>query len=188
MSNLTVFNFVTLNGFFAGPDGDIGWAHDNEDNDYAADMLEGGNTLLFGRVTYEMMASFWPTPMATKNMPAVAEGMNRAEKIVFSRTLTKADWKNTRIVKGNIEEEILKLKKTSPKGMTVLGSGSIVTQLAQRGLVDEYQIMVHPVALGAGRPMFEGIQRRIDLKLTGAKALKSGNVLLTYLRAENDKK
>jgi tryptophan-rich sensory protein len=96
MRKLTVFNFVTINGYFKGSKGDISWhRHGAEENEYAAASLKSGNTLLFGRVTYEMMASYWPTPVAIKNDPIVARGMNNADKIVFSRTLKKAEWDNT---------------------------------------------------------------------------------------------
>jgi dihydrofolate reductase len=181
MGRLSVFNFVTLNGFFEGPKGDISWhRHGAEENAYAVDGLKSGSTLLFGRVTYEMMAGYWPTPLAMKNDPVVAEGMNNAEKIVFSRTLKKVEWSNTRLVKDNIAEEVKKLKQEPGKNMTVLGSGSIVTQLAQLGLIDEYQIMVDPVLLGDGTPIFKGIKQTLNLKLTATKTFRSGVILLSY--------
>ncbi len=100
MRKVSVFNFVTLNGYFKGPKGDISWhKYGAEENEYAAKMLKSGNTLLFGRVTYEMMASYWPTPVAIKNDPIVAEGMNNADKIVFSRTLKKVEWNKTKLVR-----------------------------------------------------------------------------------------
>ena len=103
MGKVIAFDFVTLNGYFKGPGGDISWhRHGAEENEYGAEMLRSGNTLLFGRVTYEMMASYWSTPEAIKDDPIVAEGMNKADKIVFSRTLNKADWSNTRLVKDNV--------------------------------------------------------------------------------------
>ena len=182
MRRVTVFNFVTLNGFFEAPQRDISWAHDTADNEFAAETLKSGegNTLLFGRVTYELMASYWPTPGAIKSDPIVAQGMNKANKIVFSRTLKKVGWDNTTVVSDNLEEEIRKMKQMSGKDMTVLGSGSIVTQLAQQGLIDEFQIMVHPVALGDGTPMFKGMKHRLNLKLTTTRSFESGSVLLCY--------
>ena len=181
MRKLTAFNFVTLNGFFEGPNRDISWhKHGAEENEYAAEGLGSESTLLFGRVTYEMMASYWPTPIAMKNDPTVAEGMNNADKIVFARTLKKAEWSNTRLVKDNIVDEIRKLKKLPGKDMTVLGSGSIVTQFAEQGLIDEYAVMVDPVVLGDGTSIFKGIRHKLDLKLTSTRAFKSGVVLLCY--------
>ena len=185
MRKVTGFNFITLNGYFKGPKGDISWhRHGAEENEYAVESLKAGNTLLFGRVTYEMMVSYWPTPVALKNDPIVAEGMNNAEKIVFSRTLKKAEWKNTRLIKDNIVEEIRKMKQLPGKDMTLLGSGSILTQFAEQGLIDEYQIMVDPVILGDGTPILKGLTRTLDLKLTGTRTFKSGVVLLSYQPVE----
>ena len=181
MRKLGMFNFATLNGFFKGPGGDIGWhRHGAEENEYAAEGAGSGSVLLFGRVTYEMMAGYWPTPMAAKNDPAVAAGMNKSEKIVFSRTLKKAEWSNTKIIKGDLVEEVKKLKRGPGNDMTILGSGSIVTQLAEAGLIDSFQIMVDPVALGSGTPVFEGLKGVLSLNLTKTRAFKSGVVLLCY--------
>jgi dihydrofolate reductase len=182
MRKVTVFNFVTLNGYYKGPNGDISWHKDNdpEKNEYADEGLKSGSTLLFGRVTYEMMASFWPTPDAIKFAPVMAEGMNNADKIVFSRTLKKAGWNNTRILKDNIVEEVRKMKQVPGKDMTILGSGSIITQFAEEGLIDEYQFMVDPVVLGDGMPIFKNIRRQLELKLESTRTFKSGVVLLCY--------
>jgi len=181
MRKVIVFNFVTLNGFYKGPKRDISWhRHGVEENEYAVENLKSGNTLLFGRVTYEMMASYWPTPIAIKNDPIVAEGMNNADKIVFSRTLKKAEWNNTRLMKTNMVKEIKKMKQMSGKDMTLLGSGNISTQLANQGLIDEYQIMIDPVVIGNGTPLFKDIKNKLDLKLTRTRTLKSGVVLLCY--------
>jgi dihydrofolate reductase len=131
-----------------------------------------------------MMASYWPTPEAMKNDPVTAEGMNKAEKIVFSKKLKKAEWNNTRIIKDNIVEEIKKMKQEAGKNMTVLGSGTIVNLFAKEGLIDEYQIMVYPVALGDGTPLFKDISRQMDMKLTSTRAFKSGAVLHCYQPTE----
>ena len=185
MSRVTVFNFVTLNGYFEGPKGDTSWhVHGAEESEYAVEMLKSGDTLLFGRVTYEFMASYWPTPDAIKNAPIVADGMNKADKIVFSRTLKKVEWNNTRLVKDNIEEEMKKMKQMPGKNMTLLGSGSIVTQFAEQGLIDEYQIMVDPVVLGDGTPIFKNMKHKLELKLTRTRTFKSGVVLLCYQPVE----
>jgi dihydrofolate reductase len=185
MRKVTVFNFVTLNGYFEGRKRDISWhKHGAEENEYAVEMLKSGNVLLLGRVTYELMASYWPTRHAIKNDPLVAEGMNNADKIVFSRTLKKVEWSNTRLMKDNVEEEIKKMKQMSGKNMTLLGSGSILTQFAEQGLIDEYQIMVDPVVLGDGTSIFKGIKHRLNLKLTTTRTFRNGNVLLCYQPVE----
>ena len=181
MRKLNVFNFITLNGYYKGRNGDLSWhKHGGEEGEYSKEGLAANNILLFGRVTYEMMASYWPTPMAKENDPEVAEGMNKAEKIVFSKTLKKADWSNTKVIKENIIEEIKKLKQESGKNMTILGSGSIVTQFADNGLIDEYEFMLDPVALGDGTPIFKNISHNLELKLTGTRTFKSGVILLSY--------
>jgi dihydrofolate reductase len=181
MRKLLVFNLVTLDGYFEGPNRDISWHNvDAEFNDYAIDMLNSVDTLIFGRVTYELMASYWPTPDAIKNDPIVAAKMNALPKVVFSRTLDKVEWNNTRLVKADIEEEIKKMKKQPGKDMALLGSGSIMSGFAQRGLIDEYRIMVNPIILGDGNPLFKGIKDRLNLKLTTTRAFSNGNVLLYY--------
>lgn len=181
MNKLSVFNFITVNGYYKGAYDDISWhRHGAEENEYSADSLKAGNILLFGRITYDMMAGYWPTPEAIKNDPRVATAMNSAEKIVFSRTMEKAHWNNTRLVRDRMIEEVARLKKTGEKNITVLGSGNVVTQLAEHGLIDEYQLMIDPVALGDGTPMFKNISRKLNFKLKSTRAFNSGVVLLIY--------
>ncbi len=184
MRKLVVFNQVTLDGYFAGMNGDISWAYkDNKDaewNAFVAGNASGGGQLLFGRITYELMASYWPTPHAIENDPVVAERMNNLPKVVFSRTLDKASWKNTKLVKGSLAAEVRKMKKAPGEGMAILGSGSIASQLAQEGLIDEFQIVVNPVVLGKGRTVFDGIKSKLNLKLTKTRTFGNGNVLLCY--------
>ena len=187
MRKLFVFNLVTLDGYFEGPNREIDWHNVDADfNDYAIDMLNSVDTLVFGRVTYELMASYWPTPDAIKNDPIVAEKMNTLPKIVFSRTLAKAEWHNARPVKANIEEEIKKLKKQPGKDVALLGSGSILSHFARQGLIDEYRIMVNPIVLGNGKPLFRGIKDRLNLELTKVRTFGNGNVLLYYQPVEKE--
>jgi dihydrofolate reductase len=182
MRKLIVFNQVTLDGYFAGVNGDISWAHKNdaEWNAFVAENAKGGGVLLFGRITYELMASYWPTATAIKNDPVVAEGMNNLPKVVFSKTLDKVSWNNTKLVKGDMPAEIREMKKEAGKDMVVLGSGSIVSQLAQEGLIDEYQIVMNPIVLGQGRTMFDGLKKKLTLKRTKTRTFGNGNVLLCY--------
>ena len=181
MSKLTVFNFITLNGFYKDASNDISWhSHGEEEGGFSAEMLQQNNILLFGRITYEMMSSFWPTEMALASMPEVAKGMNAAEKIVFSKTLQKANWNNSTIVTGDIIDKVRALKKNSKKDLTILGSGSIVTQFSDAGLIDTYQIMIDPTAIGKGTPLFHNIKQDLHLTLTKTKVFKSGSVLLCY--------
>jgi dihydrofolate reductase len=182
MQRLVVFNNVTLDGYFTDPNGDLSWAHhqDPEWDAFVRENARGGGTLLLGRVTYEMMVSYWPTPVAMESDPVLAERMNNLPKVVFSRTLDEPAWKNTRVVAGDIAAKVRRMKQEPGEGMTILGSGTIVAQLAQAGLIDEYQLVVHPVVLGEGRTMFEGVGARLPLKLTGTRAFPNGNVLLSY--------
>jgi dihydrofolate reductase len=182
MRRLSVFNNVSLDGYFVDVNGDMSWAH-KQDPEWMAFVQENASTggeLVFGRITYEMMASFWPTPQAIQTMPVVAEGMNQAPKVVFSRTLDKATWNNTKLIKGEIAAEVRKMKNESGPNMVILGSGSIVAKLAQEGLIDEYHVVVHPVVLGKGRTMFDGIKDKLPLKHTKTRTFGNGNVLLVY--------
>lgn len=187
MRRLVVFNNVSLDGYFVDSNGDMSWAHqggeDAEWNAFVSGNARGGGELLFGRKTYELMASFWPTPMAAQMQPVVAERMNSMSKVVFSRTLDKASWSNTKLVKGDLAEEVRKLKQAPGQDMTILGSGSIVAQLAQAGLVDEFQLVVNPIVLGKGRTMFEGIQQKLTLKPTQTRTFGNGKVVLSYVPA-----
>ena len=184
MRRLISFTQVTLDGYFTGRNGDLSWAHegqqDAEWNAFVAGNASGGGQLLFGRITYELMVSYWPTPAALERDRAVAEGMNKLPKVVFSRTLDKVSWNNTRLVKGDLVTVVRTMKHEPGEGMVILGSGSLVSQLAQAGLIDEYQIVVKPVALGEGRTMFKGLKETLTLKLTKTRAFTNGNVLLSY--------
>lgn len=182
MSKLSAFTFITLDGFFKGPDDDISWHnHGEEQTRFSEEMLSLENTLVFGRRTYEMMADFWTTDMAYDMSPVVAAGMNRAEKIVFS-TQPQPDevWENTRFVSGNLSESIRQLKKTEKNNMTILGSGSLVAQLASQNLIDEYQIMIDPVVLGEGTPLFGKLEHPLNLKLAESRTFSDGVILLKY--------
>jgi len=181
MGKLSVFNFASLNGFYKDVNNGIGWhRHEGEEVQFSVDSLSAENILLFGRVTYDMMASFWPTQQAIENLPQVADGLSKAEKIVFSNTLKTAGWGNTRVMNGDIAAKIKALKQTSAKDLTILGSGSILTQFAEAGLIDTYQFMIDPVALGDGGTMFRGIKHTLNLKMISHRTFNTGTVLLTY--------
>jgi dihydrofolate reductase len=184
MRKLGVFNTVSVDGYFTDANGSMSWAHnarpDAEWDAFVSGNASGGGMLLFGRITYDMMASFWPTPMAAKNMPTVAEGMNRMPKAVFSRTIDTASWNNTKVVKGDLATQVRKLKSEPGPDMVILGSGSIVSQLAQEGLIDEYQIVTAPLALGAGRTLFDGVKSALKLSLKKSRSFANGNVVSWY--------
>jgi dihydrofolate reductase len=184
MRRLIVFNHISLDGYFVDKNNDMSWAkadhQDEEWNAFVSENASGGGVLVFGRITYQLMASFWPTPFAIESMPVVAKGMNSMPKVVFSRTLDQASWSNTKLVKGDMAAEIRKMKKEPGEGMVILGSGSIVSQLTQEGLIDEYQVVVNPVVLGQGRTMFDGVKDKLSLKLAKSRTFGNGNVFLCY--------
>ena len=184
MRKVIVSNYVSLDGFIAGPNGEIDWfVWDEEMANYSRELLYSIDTVLFGRVTYELMAGNWPA--ATTEDPIITVGMNNLPKIVFSKTLERADWKNTRLVKEINKEEIFKMKLQHGKDMVIFGSGSIVSTFAQLGLIDEYRIIVNPVVLGTGKPLFKNIRDRIDLKLLKTTTFSNGNVILYYSKSRN---
>jgi dihydrofolate reductase len=183
MRRVLVFNNVSLDGYIADEKGDMSWAHkqDPEWLAFTADNAKGQAEMLFGRVTYQMMAGWWPTPQAIQSMPGVARAMNEAPKVVFSRTLGEASWQNTRLVKGDPAAEVRKMKTETGPGMLVMGSGTIVSQLTDAGLVDEYQLVLHGIALGRGKKMFD-VREKTPLALTKTRVFKNGNVVLWYER------
>lgn len=181
MKKVIWFNMITLDGFFEGPDRELGWHTADEDfNAFAIDQLNSVDTLLFGRVTYALMAAYWPTTTAKNKNQAIAGIMNCTPKIVFSKTLTAADWNNTRIVRGNAIEELARLKKQPGKDMMMFGSAALASSCIQHGLIDEFRIMLNPVVIGQGHPLFKDVHGKFAFKLLTTKAFNSGNVLLCY--------
>jgi len=182
---------MTLDGFSTGPNGEMDWLppFNNEElwRDLHEEMwnnLRTTDTLLLGRVTYQIWEKYWPAaatnPASTMNDKEFSRYAEETQKIVFSNTLEKAEWKNTRLVKENIAEEILKMKQQPGKNMVVAGGAGIAQTFAKLGLIDEYNIVVHPVLLGKGKPLFKDLNDRIKLKLLGTKTFNSGAVGLRY--------
>ena len=183
MRALRVFNSITLDGYFAGAHGDLGWAHERQDDEWRAFTTEnasGGGELVFGRVTYEMMVRFWPTPEAHDAMPVVAEQMNRLPKVVFSRTLTRADWPTTTIAGGDLAEEVARLKAEPGGDIVAYGGFTLAQALTRADLVDEYRLMVRPVALGSGEPMFSDLTAARRLDLVECTPYPDGTVISVY--------
>ena len=184
MRKLNVFNHISLDGYFTDAHGDMSWAHKGSDDaEYQAFVsgnASGDSEMLFGRVTYDMMASFWPTPIAHQQMPVVADKMNNGHKVVFSRKLDKATWNNTKLVKGDLVAEVKKMKEEEGPDMIIMGSGSVVAQLAAAGIIDTYMLVVNPVALGSGRSLFEGLPEMLSLKLISSRTFGNGKTFLTF--------
>ena len=185
MPRLMAFDNVTLDGRFAGPNGDLGWAHkdDPEWKAFVDSNASGDGRLVFGRVTYQMMASYWPTPLAHQTSPVVAERMSAMPKIVFSRTLSHTTWENTTLINDDLLSAVRRLKREPGEDMAILGSGSIVAQLTAARLIDEYQIVINPLVIGEGKALFEGVKDPVPLRLTKTRPFENGNVLLCYAPA-----
>ncbi len=198
MRRIIVFNRVSADGYFAGPDGSLDWVV--PDNELDKDAMGSGvtfDTVLFGRRTYELFSAYWPN--ALKSYPAVpnphdargitpetrkmAEFLNAVKKIVFSRTLRTAEWENTTIIRDLSPAAIEGMKKEQGDDMIMFGSGSIVSMLTQHRLIDEYQLIVTPVFIGSGKPMISGIASKLSLDLKDVKRYPSGNILLRYTPA-----
>lgn len=185
MRKLFLFMMVSLDGYIEGEDHDLSWHNvDEEFNDFAIPQTESVGTLLFGRRTYELMRDFWPTEEARTTDPVVANLMNTTPKIVFSHTLERVEeteyWRNIRLVKDNVVEEVKKLKSEGGKDVAVYGSNNLCITLLEEGLLDELRIMVNPIVIGKGTPLFAGIKEKVSLQLTTSRNFKNGNVLLTY--------
>ena len=189
MRKVVFFMMTTLNGLYERGRWDVApnaldWhTTDDEFETFAAEQLGEADTILFGRVTYEGMASYWPTPEAIASDPAVAEQMNALAKVVFSRTLTSVSWSNSRLAGEDVAGEIRRLREQPGKDILILASSDLAVTLAAEGLIDEYRIMVNPVLVGRGKPMFAGLARDVSLTLLGTRTFGNGNVLLTYAPA-----
>jgi dihydrofolate reductase len=182
MRKLFVSNMISIDGYYAGPNDEIDWHNvDAEFNAMATEMLDTVDTLVFGRVTYEGMASYWPSPAGLADDPVIAAKVNALGKVVFSRTLSAVDWNGARLAQSAPADEIARLKAEPGKDMVIFGSGTIVTQLTQLGLIDEYRLFVSPVILGAGKSLFAGVTGRPTLRLVSAQAYDSGNAMLVYV-------
>jgi dihydrofolate reductase len=191
MRKIVLTEWVSLDGYTAGPDNDmsfVGESFNDEMGKYEDDIVNTGDTLVLGRVTYESFAGSWPyvpdKPDVSENEKAYARKLNSMRKIVFSKTLDTADWNNSVLLREIDPETIKRWKQEDGKDMLIYGSASIVQQLTNLGLIDEYQLLVHPVVLGGGKPLLKDIADKHRLKLVSAKPFSSGVVLLTYQPAE----
>lgn len=181
MNKLIVSNLVTLDGFIAGPNGELDWFRaDDEFLDYARALCRSIGAILFGRRTYQMMAAYWPTDEAAENDPIVAERMNNLPKVVVSKTLSKPTWTNSRLVSDRVLEHVAELKETAEGDIAIFGSGELVSRLLPHGLIDEMRLFVHPILLGRGRPEFSVLTSEVELNLASARPFKSGVVQLVY--------
>lgn len=180
MRKLILFNMVTADGYFKGHGEDINWHRvDQEVNEYIIEQLRTGDTFLFGRKTYTLMEDYWTGEDAFRDDPVVTELMRDHLKIIISNTLKSTNWKNTRLVSDHIIEEVQQLKKSPGKIIFLCGSGELSELLLHHGLIDEIRLIINPVTLGAGVPLFKN--SKLNLQLLKAKVFGNGNIMLDYI-------
>ena len=187
MKKLKLLMHTSLDGFIAGPTGEMDWIlFDEEMGDYSSSLTQGADTVIYGRITFQMMESYWPTAGesagASRHDKEHAAWVNKARKMVFSRTVLTSDWNNTVFYDGNIDGTVSALKKEDGGDILLIGSASITHALIQADLIDEYRININPVILGIGIPLFKNIRERMNLVLTGTRQFRCGVTGLTYIR------
>jgi dihydrofolate reductase len=177
-----MFNLISLDGYFEGPNKwDINWHQvDDEFNEFSISQLDKAGGLIFGRVTYQGMASYWQSPEALKDDPEVAKRMNSIAKYVFSKTLEQVDWSNSQLINGEAVKELTRIKSEPGKDLFLFGSADLARTFTRNNLIDEYRLMVNPIVLGKGNPLFIDKGSMLKFKLLDTKTFGNGNVLLSY--------
>jgi len=187
MRKLVLFMHVSLDGFAADTKHRLDWiSYDSELQQYADGIVATVGSPVYGRVTYELMAGYWPTvlnnPEASEHSKAHAQWVDKAAKIVFSKTMKKAEWNNTMVINDNVAEEIHKLKQQPGKDLVIFGSPGLAHSFMELDLIDEYQLTLNPVLLGSGLPVYQNIKNKTNLKLLKSTPLKSGVMGLHYVK------
>ena len=184
MANVITWNLMTLDGYFEGATSwDLSFHEDvwgQELERFSKEQLGEVGVLLFGRKTYEGMAAYWSNAEGDSAEGDIARRMNAVPKIVFSNTLGKVDWNNTRLVKGHAEDEVARLKEQAGKDLFIFGSADLCGSLTRAGLIDEYRVCLTPHLLGSGTPLFKPSPERVRLSLVDTQPLSTGGVILRY--------
>ena len=185
MRKIFLFMMTSLDGYFEGPDHDLSWHNvDAEFNVFAQEQMKEADAILFGRRTYQLMESYWPSEDGRKDDPEVAQLMNNTPKVVVSHSLKNVAetkiWKHVRLINKNVKDEIIRLKKEKGGNIILLGSSKLCVSLLEWGLLDEVRIMIAPVVIGKGTPLFQGLKNKVNFTLTKSRNFKNGNILLYY--------
>ena len=189
MRQIIVSERITLDGFITRPDGAMDWMEPYFDEalaKYEADLQKTVDTALFGRVTYQGFASYWPTvpsdPASPRGVVEYANQFNTMRKVVFSRTLSRAEWSNSAVINEIDPEVITSMKREPGRDIVIFGSASVVQTLTRYGLIDVYNLLIYPIILGEGKPLFHNLEHMMNLKLVSAKTHPSGVVEISYHR------
>ncbi|HEY4693817.1 MAG TPA: dihydrofolate reductase family protein [Bellilinea sp.] len=183
MRKVVMFNSISLEGFFETLDHRIDWVNtDAEFNKFTTENAQSDDVdgFILGRKTYDMMSSFWPTEFALQSNPVVARRMNELPKYVFSRTLKSVDWSNSELVKGDAVQELKRIKHLPGKDLVIFGSGNLSKTFINNDLIDEFQLIVNPILLASGTPLFQDLNNSVRLKLLNVRTFGNGNVLMIY--------
>jgi dihydrofolate reductase len=177
---------ISLDGFVAGPNGEMNWIKvDEEIFDHVGKRISKGDTSLYGRVTYQMMESYWPTaankPNASKHDIEHSRWYKNVHKLVLSKTMKDAELTNTTIISDNLADRINEIKQQGDKEILLFGSPTATHALIQQNLIDGYWLFVNPIVLGQGIPLFADIKDKIKLKLLGTQQFTSGVTELNYI-------
>lgn len=181
MKKIIAVEWLSLDGYFSRENDETDWfVWDKEMEAYYQKMFMGFDTILFGGTTYKIMADYWPKAPSSDENSDIKDFMNNSPKVVFSKSLKKAEWNNSVVKKVIVPEEIKKMKQEADKDIVIFGSGSIVSALTKLKLIDEYQFLVNPVFLGNGKTIFKSEDAKAKLKLLDAKKFECGNMMLHY--------
>jgi dihydrofolate reductase len=180
LRKIFLFMNVSLDGYFETPDHDLSWAHTGEFEAFSPDREGEVDTILFGHRTYDMFKKFWPTPQAKEFQPKIAKFLEENQKVVVSHQPFDPGWKNVTVLSTDAIEGVKRLKEQPGNSIIMFGSNNLCVSLMPHGLIDEFQLMLNPVALGDGTSLFKGLPEKIPLNLTQTRQFKSGNILLTY--------